>query len=523
MKTQLMETGLPPDTKNLFQVGGSLPANTPIYVKRQADQDFYEGLKAGEFCYVLNSRQMGKSSLRVQTMQQLQADNIACTVIDLTRIGNQYITPDQWYAGIVRTLVSGFDLTNRVNLRVWWRDRDHLSPVQRLSDFIEEVLLPAVPQHLVIFIDEIDSVLSLNFSISDFFALIRDCYNQRADNLAYRRLTFALLGVATPSDLIQDKTRTPFNIGQAIELRGFRFDEAQPLIKGLIGKVVDPQAVLKAVLDWTSGQPFLTQKLCQLVSKFSASISVGSEAEGVGKLVRSHVIKNWESQDEPEHLRTIRDRLLANDQHAELLLTIYQQILQQQEIPADDSPIQMELRLSGVVAERLSKLRVCNRIYESVFDQSWVDTALQKHRLTHHHVIVISDNLGQRRFALTAPTYSIGRASTCDIRIACGFVSRHHATLVQLPRDDGSSFYRIIDGNLQGKVSANGLMANSRKCTSHNLENEDVISLGQNVTLTYYHSIGLTPEVAESTLDGYKVPCEAFDESDSQKETNLDR
>jgi hypothetical protein len=111
----------------------------------------------------------------------------------------------------------------------------------------------------------IDSVLSLKFNIDDFFAVIRDCYNQRAMKSEYRRLTFALIGVATPSDLIQDKRRTPFNIGRAIELTGFQLQEAQPLALGFEKKVSNPQEVLREILAWTGGQPFLTQKLCQLV------------------------------------------------------------------------------------------------------------------------------------------------------------------------------------------------------------------------------------------------------------------
>jgi GAF domain-containing protein len=149
------------------------------------------------------------------------------------------------------------------------------------------------------------------------------------------------------------------------------------IAQGLKEKSQNYKKLLSEVLKWTAGQPLLTQKLCQLIVDAEDSPPVGGEVEWFDNLVRHQLIEKWESLPDLEFLRTIRDRLLRRNQRSVKLLKLYQRILREEVVAANDTPEQNELRLLGLIVKQQGKLRTHNRIYGAIFNEIWVENALK--------------------------------------------------------------------------------------------------------------------------------------------------
>ncbi len=151
---------------NFYTTGGNLLPDAPSYVPRQADTDLYHALKQGEFCYILNSRQMGKSSLTIRVANRLREEGIIVGVFELSGFGSQ-LTLEQWYDGLVLKIGQELHLTDELD--DFWYDNDNLGLAQRLEQALRCVVLGHYQQPVVICFDEIDSVRNLPFATDDFF------------------------------------------------------------------------------------------------------------------------------------------------------------------------------------------------------------------------------------------------------------------------------------------------------------------------------------------------------------------
>jgi hypothetical protein len=328
---------LPADSLNL-QIGGAINARTSVYIDRHADDELLRLLEQGEYCNVLCSRQMGKTSLLKRTQSRLAERGYTTVDIDVAGYLGAPPDPNEWYQGLLQDIVRQGRF--QVDVGAWWQACAAFTPNQRLIQFFRDEIITKVSSRVVIFLDEIDSTRRLPYT-DDFFVAIRSIYNDRASEPAYKRLTFCLVGVATPNELIKDSHTTPYNVGKTIELQDFdlEHDDLGPLYRAVSEDTALGQEVVTRVLSWTGGHPYLTLYVCnEFISQHRAL------PDDVDRLTHQS-FSDLEALRTNVHFQEILRFLNERMDNKQAALSLYRRILRGEQVHDQALPIHMDLKL----------------------------------------------------------------------------------------------------------------------------------------------------------------------------------
>jgi hypothetical protein len=365
------------DYGNFYQVSGSLPSDAPSYINREADIVLFENILAGKFSYILAPRQTGKSSLKNKTFERLKNRKFTCIPIDLTSIISNISSIEQFYYSFLFNL--NRNLENPVNLREWWMQHYEIQPHERIIHFLRDIILNQLQGKLLIFIDEIDSILRIEdkrFHIDQFLSIIKECYDLRTTEKEFKRINFVISGVAILSQLTGNFETSVFAMGKSIELQNLPFDSSNILMNGLRHVKADPNELLKEIFYWTSGQPILTQKLCHSIAIFEEEIT---DIKTTIKVFTEYLFLKFDSSDEDQNLTIVQQRILSNEEYGKKMLEIYNEILLGTEVKFDKTQPAMEyLLLSGLVTLNEECLQSANLIYLTRFNADWAKKSLKK-------------------------------------------------------------------------------------------------------------------------------------------------
>jgi Leucine-rich repeat (LRR) protein len=370
-----------------LQVGGTLNPRRHIYVERKEDETLFQLLLQSEYVNILSPRQMGKSSLMMRTVYRLDQQGIRWVTIDLASELGSPPDLDIYYLGLLSKITRSLGIA--IDLITWWKERGDETINQRLIRFFREVVGGTIASPIVIFLDEIDSTLKLSYT-DDLFTAIRGMYNERAMVDTFRRISFCLIGVATPNELIKNRRTTAYNVGTTIALQDFdkSVDNLSPLVTALGSNAESSARLLDRVLYWTGGQPYLTQRFCaDIIDRHI------DDPAAVDKLV-AQTFENLGQAGNDVHFQQVLRFLEERLSNEAATIELYDRVLAGVKVPDRTTLASAELKLSGLVKRnRDGDLVLRNPIYARLFDSTWVRSTRPSRALSK-----------ARRYAIVAST-----------------------------------------------------------------------------------------------------------------------
>jgi len=361
-------------TGEFFSVGTPLHAVKAGYIRRRADDLLVEAVRAGRYAHVLAPHRTGKTSLIAAAAARVDSDAMRVAIVDLQQLAPKESEGEagRWFYSFAYRLLR--QLRIRFDLQEWWQDKSMLTNAHRLLDFYSEVVLPNVDERIVVFVDALEVLETLSFG-NLLLASVRAAHDARSMDPDFQRLTFVLVGDSDPHRMADDVTRSPFHVGQAIQLNDFSRSQLGHYANELGLPADKSEQALDRIFYWTGGHPYITQKLCRAVARATVDEHPDLD-EFVDRIVRQQLLGRMATQNEP-HLSHIH-RLIVGDKQREKLLNCYGRLRKGVAVQTDlGAPAQRRLLSVGlVVLDDDGTLRPRNRIYEQVFTARWANENL---------------------------------------------------------------------------------------------------------------------------------------------------
>lgn len=334
----------------VYEDGGALLSDSPVYVERKADTLAVQHLRRMDYITLVEPRQQGKTSL-INRVQRAFPQGHVFAYMDLTGCDRQ--SEASWYESLcnwlwrqMRTSMGG-DHPQFPTSGNSWRNF--------LYDLAEQAEQRRL--NLVLALDEAGAMEDCEWT-TDFFSAIRSVYNSRQHMPCFRHITFVIAGAFNPREMIRDKAISNFNVDHRIVLHDFAPHQVEMLVQYL-PLHVSAQMVSRRLYEWTSGQPFLCQRICRYLLEQDAPITEDSVNAAITRFFH----------DDASHMSQILENLNADPE-----LYAYAQRAVAEKIKFSPSVNDWQFTLANVIGilapDADDRCAIRNRIYQQAIEMA---------------------------------------------------------------------------------------------------------------------------------------------------------
>jgi hypothetical protein len=374
------------NARSIFRTGVALGVDYPYYVLRQADQDALDALNRGKLIYTIAPRQMGKTSLLKRLISHLEAERWSCCLIDLSTFKN--LERSKWFQHLGELVAQTCKIST-----ILPSIEDQLGFKKFLFETIELRTDPSVK--LALFFDEIEGLLGLDFS--DPFLMTLRHLHQQPDTYSGRFQT-ALAGFVETTTLVTDPNCSPFNVAESVALHDFTASESFSLTRNLAQLSVPVDTpVHSRIYYWAAGQPYLTQRICEIIEGWTRTRQIDHVSTGVvDRIVNDRLLSpDFSVRDQNvKHVLRKLEKIGASPESAPAKL--WKRVLTGDRVYSSEAGF-AALELTGAVnKDATGRVKIRNPIYERAFAEVVKTTGPKTWRPSRPVVVRLKLQLTQR-------------------------------------------------------------------------------------------------------------------------------
>ena len=345
-----------------FETQGPVDATVNYVVPRTAElAALMQRIKLGRYIVIFAPRQTGKTTFFRTALKTLMVEEPDFCPIELNFQVYKNVASAAFYAHLYEQMREGIENVFRQRQAAVPKQlrrflevstiTDHLS----MLDFFKRLRGVLAPQRFFIMMDEFDGIPDA--IVSDFLYSLRQTYHEEMASRC--PFSIGIVGVKNLTQLNYDRTISPFNIQEEFHLPNFTLAQVQELLAQYtaeVGQPFDP-AVVETLHRQTAGQPFLVNRLAQLLTQ--DMYIPETETVSLTHFAAAHATVLVEDNVNIQHLRA---NVRRNPRFESLLMNIA--LSDKGVLFTFDNEVMSELATYGVIARGTDGMcEIVNPIY----------------------------------------------------------------------------------------------------------------------------------------------------------------
>jgi len=304
---------------NLEIPGDPVSLESPFYIERSIQKFNIEDL-----CYrtilqpsglvrIKAPQQMGKTSLMFRILNRVQTEGYRTVHLRLgaidRKIRDNLDSFLQWFCQEV-----GRKLLLEDKLSEYW-DEELLSSISNCNDYFEKYLLSDNALPLVLGLDDVDRLFEAE-TAQDFFGMLRTWHEYGKEKTVWKKLHMAI-AYSTDVYTSLNINRSPFNVGEAVELPEFDSKQVQRLVH--LHELNWDDSQVNSLMEMVAGHPYLIrQALYKAVSMQRSLTDILSKAPTMTGIYKNHLQEQLVNLEESPDLKSAFQEVVSSDSPVQL-------------------------------------------------------------------------------------------------------------------------------------------------------------------------------------------------------------